>query len=240
MLRHPRDPMTIRDREAIHRKLDTLGTAEVKRRLETGAYAQREVPIVKAWLAEQQAVTNAPNAAKSTTLVDRYMERLKNQPAIAVVVITAMILAWAAQFTDSLSKITNIFSGVFHPAVPLAPIPGDSGWVLLGDLDPKGAKYVRGPFYEVEKSNYPDHALTPRKGELVRLTAERNVIIANYKIAGLAGQFTAPWTLNSLSEADYTGVKIPKGGIVEVRDVSLGSYPDQPIVVWVRVAAPPN
>lgn len=232
--------MAIRDPKTIRRKLGELGVVEVKRRIEAGAYVEHEVPIVKAWLAEQQTLTTAPNAEKPKTLVDRHMEWLKNQPVIAVIVIATLILGGAAQFTDSVSKITSVIPGFSRPAVSLPPIPGDSGWVLLGDLDSKGAKYLRGPFYDVEKSNYPDKALTPRKGELVRLTAVRNVIIAGYKGTGLEGQFTAPWTLNVLSDADYTGVKLPKGAIVEVRDVSLGSYLDQPIVVWVRVAAPPN
>ena len=233
--------MAIPDRESIRRKLNSLGTTEVKRRLEVGAYAANKVPIVEAWLEEQnqlQPIAAAPE--KSKTLADRYIERLKNHPFIAVLVVSTMALAGVAQFTDAITKIAGNFSSVFRPLVSLPVIPGDSGWLLLGDLDPGGERYVRGPFYSIEKSNYPDKTLTPRKGELVRLLSERNVIIAGYKTAGLANQFVAPWTLNVLSDADYTGVKLPKGSVVEVRDIGLGSYPNQPIVVWVRVAPPPK
>ena len=229
--------MAMPDRESIRRKLNSLGAAEVKRRLEVGAYAANKVPIVKAWLEEQQQ--SPPIAAvseKPKTLVDRYIERLKNHPVIAVIVVATVILAGAAQLTDSITKIAS----VFHPSVPLPAIPGDSGWLLLGEVDASGERYVRGPFYAVEKSSYADKALTPRKGELVRLSTERNAVIAGYKTTGLANQFVAPWTLNVLSDADYTGAKLPKGAVVEVRDVGLGSYPNQPIVVWVRVAASPK
>lgn len=233
--------MTIPDRESIRRKLDSLGVAEVKRRLEVGSYASNKVPIVEAWLAEQQqSLHDAAASPKAKTLVDWHLDRLKNHPLVAIVVVVAIILAGIAQITDSVAKIAGVVSNVFHPSVPLPAIPGDSGWLLLGDLDPSGERYVRGPFFAVENSNYPDKALTPRKGELVRLLTERNVVIAGYRTSGLANQLVAPWTLNVLSDADYTGVKLPKGAVIEVRDVGLGSYPGQPIVVWVRVAAPPK
>lgn len=233
--------MAIPDRESIRRKLDSLGVAEVKRRLEVGSYASNKLPIVQAWLAEhQQPLTDAAASQKAQTLVDRLLDRLKNNPLVAIVVVMTVILIGVAQLTDSVTKIAGVVSSGFHPSVPLPAIPGDSGWLLLGDLDPSGERYVRGPFFALENSSYPDKALSPRKGELVRLLTERNVVIAGYKTSGLANQLTAPWTLNVLSEADYTGVKLPKGAVVEVRDVSLGNYPGQPIVVWVRVAAPPK
>lgn len=233
--------MAIPDRESIRRKLDSLGVAEVKRRLEVGAYAANKVPVVEAWLEEQQQLPPIEAASeKSKTLADQYIERLKNHPLIAVAVVATVVLMGVAQLTDSIAKIASNFPSVFRHPVPLPVIPGDSGWLLLGDLDPNGERYVRGPFYVVEKSSYPDNAITPRKGELVRLISERNVVIAGYKTTGLAKQFVAPWTLNVLSDADYTGVKLPKEAVVEVRDVALGSYPNQPIVVWVRVAAPPK
>lgn len=232
--------MAIPDQESIRKKLDTLGVAEVKKRLEVGAYASNKLPIVEAWLAEQQSLTNAAASEKSNMLVDRYLDRLKNYPLVAIIIVVTFILGGVAQFTDSITKIAGVVPNVFHSSVPLPAIPGDSGWLLLGDLDPSGDRYVRGPYFVVNNSNYPDKALTPRKGELIRLLAERNVVIAGYKTSGLANQFTAPWTLNVLSDADYTGVKLPKGSVIEVRDVALGSYPGQPIVVWVRVSAPPK
>jgi hypothetical protein len=233
--------MAIPNREALRNKLDSLGVSKVKRRLKIGAYSSNKVPIVETWLSEQKELLPVEvTAEKSKTRADRYMEGLKNHPVVAVVVVAAVILTGTAQLTDSIVKIAAAFVSVFHPSVPLPIIPGESGWLLLGDLDPSGKEYVRGPLYVVEKSNYKGKALIPRKGEQVRLSAERNVIIPGYKVTGFANQLMAPWSLNTLSDADYTGVKLPKGAVVEIRDISLGSYPNQPIVVWVRVAAPPK
>lgn len=232
--------MVIPDREAIRKKLDAAGIAEVKRRLEIGAYAPNKLPIIQAWLAEH--ADQAPNAIqdKPKTLVDRHLERLKNHPIIALLVVAATVVAGVAQFTDAVSKLAVALPSFMVASVPLPAMPGDTGWLLLGDLDPDGAKYLRGPLYEVHTSSYKEKSLTPRKGETLRLLAERNVILAGFKTTGLAQQFRPPWQLNVLSDADYTGIKIPKGAVVEVRDVSLGSFPGQPIVVWVRIGPPPK
>jgi hypothetical protein len=181
-----------------------------------------------------------PDPEKSKTLVDGYLDRLKNHRAIALLVATATIVGGTAQFTDSISKLSGAVVGMFRTAVALPIIPGDSGWLLLGDLDPGGTRFIREPLYETYKSMYSESKLLPRKGEQLLLLAERNVIIAGYKTLGLSKQFTPPWQMNVLSDTDYTGVKLPKGAVVEVRDVSLGSFPGQPIVLWVRVAAPPR
>lgn len=224
----------------MRRKLATLGVAVVRTRLESGAYAANMVPIVRAWLDEQSIESAHGQRDKAKSLTDIYIEKLKNRPVIAVVLIAVAVVVGLAQLTDAISKLKTALPEVFRPAVALPTIPGDSGWLLLGDLDPDGKRYVRGPLYETEKSAYPDKSLTPRKGELLRLSAERNVVIAGYKNTGLAQKFTPPWQLNALSDPDYTGVKLPRGSVVEVRDVSLGRFPGQPIVVWARVAPPPK
>ncbi len=198
-----------------------------------------------------------------STLFDRYVSRLKNHPIIAIVVVAAMIIVGIAQFTDAVSKIVAALSLSVNSTKDLPTIPGDSGWLLVGELYPTYAKsdegpffneygwlavdpdpkdvYVRGPFYKTENSSYPKKSVVPRRGELIRLIADRNVIIAGYKTNGLAQQLMPPWKLNVLSDADYTGVKLPKGVVVEVREVSLAAnFSKQPTVVWVRVAAPPK
>lgn len=232
--------MAIPDREAIRAKLDSLGTAEVRKRLESGAYANNKVPIVQAWLAERSASAPAAPADKPPTLFDRYSTKLKNHPVVATILVVAAIVGGVAQFTDAVSKVWTAIPNLRHAAKELPSLPGDSGWLLLGDLDQKGERYIRGPLYKVEKSSYPDKSLTPRKGEQVRLTAERNVVIAGFKSTGLQRLFDPPWSLNVLTDADYTGIKLPKDSVVEIRDVSIASFPEQPLVVWVRIAPPPK
>lgn len=125
-------------------------------------------------------------------------------------------------------------------AVTVPELPGGSGWILVGDLNPAGAFYVRGPFYTLKSSSYPEPSLVPRKGERLQLSAAREVVIADFKTSGLTLRDKPPWRENRLDDADYTGIKLPAGTVVEVRDVSMGQFKGQPRVVWVRVAEPPG
>lgn len=177
--------MAIPDREAIRAKLDSLGIIEVRKRLESGAYATNKVPIVQAWLAERSGSVTHLSSGKSPTLFDRYSTKLKNHPLVATILVIAAVVGGFAQFTDAVSKVWTLIPNVLRPAKELPALPGDSGWLLLGDLDPNGERYIRGPLYKIEKSSYPDKSLTPRKGEQIRLTAERNVVIAGFKSTGL-------------------------------------------------------
>jgi hypothetical protein len=118
--------------------------------------------------------------------------------------------------------------------------PGGSGWLLLGDYDDGRGIFVRGPFFEVTKTNYPDKSKLPRKGEWIKLTAEREVIIPDYRISGTSKLDMPPWKKNVLDNNDYTGIKLPAGTEVEMRDVSLGHFEGMPFVVWARVAPIPK
>ncbi|HEX2958972.1 MAG TPA: hypothetical protein VHO70_19210, partial [Chitinispirillaceae bacterium] len=122
----------------------------------------------------------------------------------------------------------------------LPELPGGSGWLLIGDFDESQKKYIRGPFYKIVKSNYIDKTPFPRKGEIIRITTDRNVIIAGYKKEGTTRIFQPPWQENILQEEDYTGLKVKSGSLVEVRDISMGHFHGMPFVVWVRIAEPTN
>lgn len=180
------------------------------------------------------------DADKKPSRADHYIEILKNNPVIAILVVIAFILIGLANVSGAIKTLRDNNPFTTLAAKDLPPIPGDTGWILVGTMNPKSEYYISDPLYKTEKSLYPTPALVPRKGELLRLLAERSIIIAGYKTTGLAQQMEPPWRLNYLSDTDYTGVKLPKDSIVEVRDISLGSFPDQPVVVWVRVAAPPR
>lgn len=146
-----------------------------------------------------------------------------------------------------LSIIAFILSILFYflpyshnKQVELPVLPNGSGWLLLGDYDEIKKKYIRGPFYEVVSSNYNDKSKFPRKGEILKILKERNLIIVNYKTSGVKNLYKPPWQENFLENNDYTGIKIKSNHYVEVRDISLGSFPNMPIVVWVRVGEPPK
>ena len=231
--------MTLPDREKIRDKLESTGFAEVKKRYDAGSYAKNKMKIVEEWLSEQATVHSPTGEDKEPTQVDKYLTRIKNHPLLAIIIVGAITIGGIAQFTDAISKLVRLVPWSLS-TVTLPVMPGDSGWILVGDLDPNAEFYVRGPLYEDEKSSYSETSIVPRKGELIRLLAERNLIIAGYKTDGVNKLFMPPWQLNILSEADYTGIRLHKDSVIEIRDVSLGSFPGQPIVVWVRVAPPPR
>jgi hypothetical protein len=119
-------------------------------------------------------------------------------------------------------------------------LPGGSGWLLVGDFDEIEDKYTRGPFFEIISSNYNIKSAFPRKGDIIRITADRNLVISDYKVSGINKLYQPPWQENYLKDDDFTGIKILPGSQVEVRDVSMGHFPYMPFVVWVRIGYPPK
>jgi hypothetical protein len=95
--------------------------------------------------------------------------------------------------------------------------------------------YTTGPHYKIVKSSYPKSSSFPRQGEWIQLTVERNVIISDFATKGLSYIDKPPWKQNVLRDGDYTGLKLPKGAVVDIREVSLGLFPGQPFAVWARV-----
>jgi hypothetical protein len=148
-----------------------------------------------------------------------------------------LILAWS---TAIVGIGAWVLVSIAQPKNAAISIPGDTGWLLLGDIDRASGSYIRGPFYKIIKSNYPDKSALPRKDEWLELTAERNVIITDYRVSGLSKQLDPPWQKNVLDENDYTGIKLPKGSKVEVRDVDEAGFEGMPLVLWVRVGLIPR
>jgi hypothetical protein len=177
--------------------------------------------------------------AELTTPTDDVLSRWKGKKWIAYVLAAAAVVGGVATFTDSLAKIyTNLVAVLGHKTVKTTKLPFDTGWILAGYYDPQLAKYTQGPYVEVAKTSYPDKQTLPRVGDWVRVTGERNVIIASFATTGLAQQMNAP--LADLSQGDYTGVKLPTGATMEVRDVGGGSYPDRATAVWLRIGNIPQ
>ena len=124
---------------------------------------------------------------------------------------------------------------------PLSPLPGGSGWLLVGDYDLRLQMYTRGPFYKMVKSNYDNPSHFPRKGEKVEITALRKLIILDFQPnANISRLFDSPMMKASLESRDYTGIEILSGTCVEVRDVRIASTYEMPAAVWIRIGKPPE
>lgn len=126
-----------------------------------------------------------------------------------------------------------------HQVLP--PLPGGTGWLLVGDYDRVNRMYTRGPFYEVVESNYSGSSKLPRKGEIINITAKRNLIILDFQPnANTDRKLESPLAVGILGHEDYTGIEIFPGTCVEVRDIAVAATHDMPAVVWVRVGEPPE
>lgn len=163
------------------------------------------------------------------------IDRLKSYRPVAYMIVLAAILGGVASFGDSISKIISIVSSSLRDGATPVILPYDTGWIFAGYFDEVRKTYVQGPYFKIVRSQYPATDALPRPGEQLKIISERNIIIADFKTMGLTRRFDPPWQQNELSDVDYTGLKLPKGAIVEVRDVSRGSFPDKPSAVWVRI-----
>jgi hypothetical protein len=229
-------------------RLDALGEDEVRLRLAKGAYGESKLPLVQEWLRRRElpegpTETPAPvtpvKELPAPTLYDRVLARLKNNGVVVgVLLVVALVAGLASLRKDVCSLLPQICS--VGPTVSLPQIPGGSAWILIGDYDQAEQKYVRGPFYAVTQSAYRDPSPVPRKGELIRISVERNLVIPDFGATGTTRLLDPPWAEQELGPEDYVGIKLPAGAIVEVRDVSSGAKPGMPAVVWVRIAPPPS
>jgi hypothetical protein len=113
--------------------------------------------------------------------------------------------------------------------------PTETGWIFGGYFDDKAQVFAQGPYFKVVRSGYSDKQPFPRAGEWIKITSERRIVISDFAFKGLTRRFDPPWQQNVLSESDYTGLTLPKGAVVEVRDVSAGAFPDKPEALWIRI-----
>jgi len=80
-------------------------------------------------------------------------------------------------------------------------------------------------------------ALLPGVGDILRVKKPRKVTIAAFRAEGLKHQLTAPPLVRAdLTAEDETGVLLPKGELLIVRDADTTSSPGRPPAIWARVA----
>jgi hypothetical protein len=171
---------------------------------------------------------------------DDVLTHWKQKRWVAYLIAAAAIVAGTAAFTDSVTKISDNVGKLFGTTahIKTVKLAFDSGWILAGYYDPSTQTYTQVPYIEIAKTSYPQKQTMPRVGDWVRVTGERNVIIADYATSGTTEQKNAP--MRDLTAGDYTGVKLPSGTVMEVRDIGGGSYEGRPTAFWLRVAGIPQ
>jgi hypothetical protein len=73
-----------------------------------------------------------------------------------------------------LSIVFYIFPIQPYNGCELPSLPGGSGWLLLGDYNEEKSMYSRCPFFKIKESHYSDNSTFPRKGDILKITIERN------------------------------------------------------------------
>lgn len=191
-------------------------------------------------LLRQPAFSSPEKPKEDTAISEDILTRWKRKPWIAGLLVIAATVGGIAAFTNSVGQISDNVEKWFginhHPKT--VQLPFDSGWILAGYYDPSTQSYTQVPYVEIAKTSYPQKQTLPRVGDWIRVTGERNVIIADYSTSGTSNQMYPP--MRDLAPSDYTGVKLTAGTLMEVRDIGGGSYPGRPTALWLRVAGIPQ
>jgi hypothetical protein len=78
-------------------------------------------------------------------------------------------------------------------------------------------------------------------GDTIRLTAKRGIVIVDFKKSYVAQKLVSPIKAGIIEDSDNTGVVLPKGTVLVVRDISRGRTPGNPnVAVWLRVIHVPR
>ena len=78
-------------------------------------------------------------------------------------------------------------------------------------------------------------------GDTIGLKVARDVHIVDFKKTGTTQKLVAPITKGIIDEYDKTGITLPAGTELVVRDVSEGRWPDNPnAALWLRVVYVPK
>src|SRR3954454_7970226 len=149
----------------------------------------------------------------------RLLETLQNNRIAAVLVVIAAIVGGIASTSKSLSEIYSLIGAHVNAGAVAVVLPHETGWILCGYYDESSRKFIEGPYCKVMESSYPEPGPLPRIGESVKLIASRKVVIADFATMGLTRQFVPPWKQNILRDGDYTGISLPAGAVVIIRDV---------------------
>lgn len=123
----------------------------------------------------------------------------------------------------------------------LIEIPGDTGWIFAGYFHIDRQIFIEGPYVSVKNTTTRALRKFVELGDTVELKVDRKLIIVNFKKTGTTQKMVSPINVGVISANDETGIKLPKGTKLVVRDLSEGRWPDNPnAALWLRVILEPK
>jgi len=172
---------------------------------------------------------------------ERTLLALRKNPLTATIMVAALVLSGIASTSKNLREMISLVASMRHGQIVPVELPFETGWVFCGYFDTKEDVWLgSAPFCHIEHSPFPKSANLPRTGDLLRLAADRRLVILDFASRGLTRRFDPPWLVpgGSVRNEDYTGLVLKEGAVLEARDVQPGQFPGRPWAVWVRVGRP--
>ncbi|GEM_PF-5361771 len=146
----------------------------------------------------------------------------------------------ARENTPAPSTTPSSTVGVPDVAKPTT-IPGDTGWIFAGYFDTQTDRFVEGPYVESISTTGRGFRRYIEIGDTIRLKVSRPVIIIGYKQTSTSRALEHPPIVGITSSDDMTGVILPKGAELVVRDIAEGQSPNNPnAALWLRVVHVPQ
>jgi hypothetical protein len=178
-------------------------------------------------------------AMAQSTLTDRWLRRMKNNPFVAGIIILGISLAAIFTFWNQLPRPLRDWVGDhFVSRNPSDALP-DMGWVFAGYADNQNELRWASPARVrlVEQSGGAGRPHIFRTGDIVQPLEPVHQVIADYRTAGVLHQLDAPWTVTEeiRKREDWTGRVYDIDTRLEVLDVSVSQIPDHDWAVWIRV-----
>ncbi len=117
----------------------------------------------------------------------------------------------------------------------------DTGWVFAGYFHIERQTFIEGPYVSVQNTTTRGMRRFVEIGDTIELKVARKLIIVGFRTTGTTQKMISPINVSTISSDDETGVVLPKGTRLTVRDVSEGRWPDNPnAALWLRVIHEPK
>lgn len=155
--------------------------------------------------------------------------------------VALVIIAFqGSTFTASQGAVKGAHDG------SLDELRGKTGWISLGDVTPDQKRwatgsdprveYFAGAFEYVDKVVDRRKPVLPKVGDRIRLTARRHVIILDFASTGERRALDDPSNVDrSATASEFTGIILPQGSVVEVRQIRVSRTAGAFRTVWARI-----
>ena len=141
--------------------------------------------------------------------------------------------------TSIISAATFLVADFEEPGVE---IPGGTGWVFAGYFNMESGSWTGdGPYVAVLSAVSRSRTKFVEVGDVISLNVSRPVVILDFKASGTQRALEYPIRASVIDEQHLTGVTLPAGTELIVRDLVEGYTPGrESAALWLRVVPRPE